>query len=88
VKILSFLRNKKQFTDLENFRKTGIQIETVKLSVLQSLFRIIIALFSQIPFQVAWFSSDKMKRKIREYLKALATILMNTLFRKEANGNI
>jgi len=68
VKILSFLRNKKQFTDLENFRKTGIQIETVKLSVLQSLFRIISALFSQIPFQVAWFSSDKMKRKIREEL--------------------
>ena len=55
-------------TDLENFRKTGIQIEIVKLTIFKSLFKAMIALFSGIPFQVAWFSSGKMKRKIKEEL--------------------
>jgi sugar transferase (PEP-CTERM/EpsH1 system associated) len=66
VKIITFLRNKEQLKDLENFKKTGIQIETVRLPILESLFKTLLALFSQIPFQVAWFSSEKMKRKIKE----------------------
>lgn len=66
VKIITFLRNKEQLKDLENFKKTGIQIETVRLPILESLFKTLLTLFSRIPFQVAWFSSEKMKRKIKE----------------------
>jgi polysaccharide biosynthesis protein PslH len=68
IKILTFLRGKKQLKDLEAFGKYGIQIETVKFSVLSSLLKAFIAIFSKVPFQVAWFSSVKMKTKINEEL--------------------
>ncbi|HSP89127.1 MAG TPA: glycosyltransferase, partial [Ignavibacteriaceae bacterium] len=66
VKIVTFLRNKEQLEDLENFKKSGIQIETIKLPVWESILKAFLNLFSKIPFQVAWFSSEKMKNKIDE----------------------
>ncbi len=69
VRILTFLRSKKQLKDLEHFNKYGIQIDTVKLSISESLIKVFIAIVSNIPFQVAWYSSSKMKSKINEILR-------------------
>ncbi len=69
VKILTFHRNEFQLKDLANFAKHGIEIETVKLSLFESLFRTAAALFSRIPFQVAFFKSTKMKKKMGEVLE-------------------
>lgn len=69
VKILAFLRSKSQLKDLESFAKYGIRIETIKLSIWSSLLKAGLAIFSQIPFQVAWFSSVRMKAKVNSELK-------------------
>ncbi len=66
VKIITFLRNENQLKNIEKVEKLGIQIETVQISFIQSLANIVYALFSKIPFQVAWFKSNKMKRKIND----------------------
>ena len=66
VKVLTFLRNNNQLNDLEKIENLGVKIEAVKLSVIQSLLNIVGAVFSNIPFQVAWFKSNKMKEKIND----------------------
>ncbi len=66
VKIVTFLRNNNQLDDLENLKKLGIEIETVKLSYVESIWNLFIAIFSKLPFQVAWFQSKKMKKKLAE----------------------
>ena len=64
VKILTFYRNSKQFDDLINFDKYGIKITAVKLSVWESFFHALTAVFFNYPFQVAWFKSSKMKNEV------------------------
>ena len=66
IKILTFFRNTKQLKDLEKLVKLGIQVEAVKLTLIRSIFNLINTLFLKIPFQVAWFKSGKMKKKIEE----------------------
>ena len=66
---MTFRRSESQLKDLANFAKHSIEIETVKLSLFESLFRTAAALFSKIPFQVAFFKSSKMKKKIGEVLE-------------------
>ena len=64
VTILTFLRNKNQLRDLTNFDKFGIKVETVKLPIFESILNTILATFSKLPFQVAWYKSANMKRKV------------------------
>jgi glycosyltransferase involved in cell wall biosynthesis len=66
VTILTFLRSSTQFNDLKNFDKFGIKVETIKLSIFESIINIIIAVFSRLPFQAAWYKSARMKRKVAE----------------------
>jgi glycosyltransferase involved in cell wall biosynthesis len=61
VKILTFHRNKNQLKELKHLNELGIEIETIKLSFLHSVVKVILALFTNKPFQVSWFSSGKMK---------------------------
>ncbi len=69
VKILTFLRNKKQLGDLKSFDRYGIEIETVKLAVVESVLKACLSIFTNFPFQAAWFKSSKMKRRIEEILR-------------------
>lgn len=66
VKILTFLRSSRQLKDLKSFKKYGIEIEAVKLSVFESFFKVFISLFTEFPFQAAWFQSSRMKKKIEK----------------------
>ena len=68
VKILTFLRSSKQLNDLKSFKKYGIEIETVKLTVIESLMKVFISIFTGFPFQAAWFKSSKMKKRIEELI--------------------
>ncbi len=54
--------------NLANLEKFGINIETVKLSLLHSFFNLLTVFFSKIPFQVGYYSSSKMKNKIKSLL--------------------
>ncbi len=69
VTIFTFLRSKKYLKDLEKLEKHGIKVEVVKLSIIPSLIKIFFAVFTSTPFQVAWFQSSKMKKKITASLK-------------------
>ncbi len=68
VRILTFLRNNNQLNDLKNIEASGIKIEIVKLSFAESIFHAAAALFTNLPFQAAWFQSAKMKKKFKEIL--------------------
>ncbi|MFA3784113.1 glycosyltransferase [Melioribacteraceae bacterium 4301-Me] len=69
IKVLSFHENKKSMEYIAHLRKLGISIDTVKLSFFNSLLNLIKVAFSNIPFQVAYFSSNRMKSKIKTILE-------------------
>ncbi len=68
VEILTFYRSKKDLEDTIHFSDYNIKVTTVKLTLIESLFRICLAFFSKRPFQVAWFRSVKMMRKLNELI--------------------
>lgn len=68
VKILTFLRSKKQLNDLKSFSKYGIEIETVNLPVIDSIIKVCFSIFTHFPFQAAWFNSSKMKKRVEEII--------------------
>ncbi len=69
VTILTFLRRKNQKEDLKIFKELGIEIITVKFSLLNSLLKVIGNIFSKIPFQTAYYSSKKMISKLDDVKK-------------------
>ncbi len=64
VNIITFRRNRSDLQYLERISNYGINIQTTKLSYFRSLINLITAIFSDLPFQVAWFKSSKMKKLI------------------------
>lgn len=68
VKILTFHESEKSLESLPYLKELGIDIETVKLSFLNSIFNLFTVIFSKVPFQVAYYSSPKMKNKIKTLL--------------------
>lgn len=60
VEILTFYRSKKDLEDTIHFSDYNIKVTTIKLTLIESLFRICLTFFSKRPFQVAWFRSVKM----------------------------
>lgn len=66
VRILTFRRNNKHKEYLKNFESLGINLETVRLSFLESIFWIFTAFFTKLPFQAALYKSMKMKKRIDE----------------------
>ena len=66
VTILTFQRNSKQYSEINSLRKIGVKVEVVKLTILESLVRSFLNIFSSLPFQVAWYQSSRMKKKIAQ----------------------
>lgn len=69
VTILTFLRNNNQKKELAELEKYGIETEFVKLSIIVSIIQTILAIWGNLPFQLAFFKSSKMKRKIENKVK-------------------
>lgn len=70
VTILTFQRRSDQQSEIEALKQNGINVFTVRLSILESLFRAAFAVFTETPFQVAWYKSGLMKKKIRKLINA------------------
>ena len=68
VTIVTFLRNRNQIKDVEELKKHNIKVIYEKISLLESCFNIIEAIFREIPFQVAWYKSKKMHKKIKDLI--------------------
>lgn len=66
VRILTFRRNNKHKEYIKNFESLGINLETVRLSFLESIFWIFTAFFTKLPFQAALYKSFKMRKKISD----------------------
>lgn len=68
VTILTFIENSGSIKNLKELEKLGIKTEAVRLSFIESLLKLISNMFSEIPFQVAFFHSKKMGKKINELI--------------------
>jgi glycosyltransferase involved in cell wall biosynthesis len=64
VTILTFKRSFRQEAEIEELKALGFNIITIRLTLIESLFRAFWAIFSNTPFQVAWYQSSKMKKKV------------------------
>ncbi|GAB6283125.1 MAG: glycosyltransferase [Ignavibacterium sp.] len=64
VTVLTFFENSESLVSLKELEKLGIKTEAVKLSLIESFINLIPNIFSNLPFQVAYFSSKRMKEKI------------------------
>lgn len=66
VTIITFLRNKKQLKEIEELKKYNFNVLYVKISFLESCLNVLKSVFTNLPFQVAWYRSQSMERKINE----------------------
>jgi len=69
VDILTFRKYSAQNKDIDELNKRNLKVETVKLSLIRSIFNLLLSIFSSIPFQVVWYKSSKMAEKINEIIK-------------------
>jgi sugar transferase (PEP-CTERM/EpsH1 system associated) len=69
VSIITFYQNSKDRNNLEAIRALGVEINLVRLTLIESLYQTFLAIFKSIPFQVAWYKSSKMKHKIESLLQ-------------------
>lgn len=69
VHILTFYRNDKDLELINPIVELGIKVSLVKLTLFDSFINAFIAMFQKIPFQVAWYKSNKMQTTIDQYLK-------------------
>lgn len=68
VHIITFYQREKDKAEINELEKLGIKVSLVKLTLLESFLNSVIAIFQNIPFQVAWYKSRKMKNKIDQLL--------------------
>ena len=66
ITILTFKRNSSQNPEISELKKLGFNIITVNLSAIESLFRAFLAVFTDTPFQVAWYKSASMKKMVEK----------------------
>jgi polysaccharide biosynthesis protein PslH len=69
VHILTFYRNDKDKELIKPIVELGIKVSLVKLTLIGSFINALIAMFQQVPFQVAWYKSKKMQSTIDQYLE-------------------
>lgn len=69
VTILTFHESRKNLANVQNLEKFGINVKSVWLPVVDSLWNMIKAAFSRLPFQVAYFYSKKMEDEIDAIVK-------------------
>jgi len=70
VTIVTFLRNSNQLKAIEELKKHNFNVLTVKISLFESCLNILKAIFASLPFQVAWYKSKGMKKKINELVSS------------------
>ncbi|MEN3037655.1 MAG: hypothetical protein ABDI07_00625 [Candidatus Kryptonium sp.] len=68
VKIIAIIRSKKEASYIDNLRKHNIDIVPILLPIWRSIVNLIFGLFSKKPFQVLWFFSPRMKKKVAEII--------------------
>jgi polysaccharide biosynthesis protein PslH len=69
VTILTFHENQKSLTYIDELQKFGINTYTIYQPVILSLLKVALGIFSRLPFQVAYYSSGRMKRKIKSMVE-------------------
>lgn len=69
VQIVTFYQNKNDLINTIPMQKLGIKIETIRLTTFESIFNAVKVVFKSIPFQVAWYKSNKMQQKISTLIK-------------------
>ncbi|MEW6702257.1 MAG: hypothetical protein AB1298_06015, partial [Bacteroidota bacterium] len=69
VTILTFHESRKNLANIQSLEEFGINVKSVWLPVVDSLWNMIKAVFSKLPFQVAYFSSKKMEDEINALVK-------------------
>lgn len=69
VHIITFYRNNKDKDLIKPLQELGIRVSLIKLRLIESLINTFFAIFQTVPFQVAWYSSKKMKKGVEGLLK-------------------
>ncbi|PKL83326.1 MAG: hypothetical protein CVV24_05500 [Ignavibacteriae bacterium HGW-Ignavibacteriae-3] len=69
VTIVSFRENRNSRSEERELMKYGPEVRTVSLPLLKSLFNMVLAVFTNIPFQAAYFRSRKMKTEIQKLIE-------------------
>lgn len=69
VHIITFYRSNTDKQFIEPLNNLGIKVHLVRLTLLRSFFNALISIFSEVPFQVAWYKSKKMKAKLSSILQ-------------------
>ncbi len=64
VRIITFYQNNKDKIYARAIEELGIKIDLIPLKLYKSLFQTFLAFFKSIPFQVAWYKSSEMYKKI------------------------
>ncbi len=64
VTILTFLRNRRQLKEIEELKKHNLNVLFVKISLIESCLNIFKSVFTQLPFQVAWYKSKNMEKNV------------------------
>ena len=70
VTIITFWRNEKQLIDIEELKKLNINVQSVKISLFESCLNVLKAIFTSLPFQVAWYKSKGMEKKVKELVNS------------------
>lgn len=66
VKVLTFINKKSDLNDVNELKKIGIDIEVIKLPIIQSYLTTAKSLFTLNPLQVAYYYSRKMHSRIED----------------------
>jgi len=70
VTILTFLRNRQQLGEIEELKKHNFNVLFVKISLFESCLNVVRSIFAKLPFQVAWYRSKGMERKVNELVNS------------------
>jgi glycosyltransferase involved in cell wall biosynthesis len=70
VTILTFLRSSRQLKEIEELKKHKLNVVFVKISLFESCLNVINSIFTHLPFQVAWYKSNGMKKKVNDLINS------------------
>ncbi len=59
-----------QLHEIDELKKLNFNIFYIKISFFESILNIFTSFFSRIPFQVAWYKSERMKLKVSQLINS------------------
>ena len=71
VHIITFFRKNSDKELIKPLEELGIKVSLIRLTHIESIINVLIAIFQTIPFQVAWYKSKKMKNGVDGILKKM-----------------